>query len=1256
MSRLRGYLAAALVALAASAPAPAQEAETDRGFLTEFLESNLSGAGRAVRIEGFEGALSSQARIAELTVADAEGVWLTIRDATLSWSRAALLRGRVEIGELTAAEIEIARAPVAEAAAGLPDPGATAFRLPELPVAVNIGTIRAAAVRLGAPLLGEEVGLSVAGALRLEAGEGAARLEVERIDGRAGSVTLDASFENASGMLKLDLALSEPQGGLAATLMNLPGRPAMDLRLAGEGPVTDFALDVTLASDGVERLAGQAVLEEVPDPAGGAPARRFALDLAGDLAPLFLPEFQGFFGPDVRLAAEGRREVGGVTRIERLEVAAAALALDGTLVLAADGLPQSFALSGRIAAPGGGPVRLPVAGPETELGEALIEFNFDAAQGAGWSGAARISGVRRGADRVAEVTLKAEGEIGRDGAARQASARIALAAGGLAPADAALAEALGATLEGRADLAWREGAPLILKTAAIETANARLVAAGTVGPLAEALPFAVRGTANLADLSVFSGLAGRELGGRLVLALNGTTRLLDGRFDLRAGGAGRDLSAGIAVLDRAIAGESRIGIEAARDETGIELRRLEIAAAGARITAQGQLRPGATDIAASARLEEAGRVVPGLQGPGAARVRLRETGPGRYATEASAEGPGTAELRFEGELAEGAGGALAAEGLLSARVARLDAYAAVAGRRLSGALDLTAEGKASLPEQSFDLKLDLTGGDLALGQPSLDLLLGGRLAVSADLGRSGDTLSLRRLSVESAELSAEAQGSVGRAAGRIEGAARLRDAGIFAPDFPGPLALTGAISHAGTGRWGVDLSASGPGNTLAEIAGTVDAGGEAVNLTLKGEAPLGLANAAIAPRAVRGRASFDLAMRGAPGLPALSGRITTEGARLVAPTYGVAVAAIGGAVSLGGGRAAIDIAGNVEGGGSLAVQGAVALAAPNQAELGITLNAARFADADLFETTVSGRLAVTGPLTGGGQISGALDIGTTELRLAATGLGAGGDLPGLRHLNEPAAVRLSRLRAGLVDTGAGSGTGARPFGLDLTIRAPGRIFIRGRGLDAELGGTVRLAGTTSNVLPQGRFDLIRGRLDILGRRLALDEGFARLEGSFDPYIRLVASTAAEAISVRVIVEGLASAPEIRFESTPELPEDEVLARLFFGRGIDELSPLQAARLASAVATLAGRGGGGVVDRLRQNFGLDDLDVTTGEGGAAALRAGRYISEKVYSEVTIGADGTSDISINLDVSPSLTVKGSAGSDGDTGLGIFFERDY
>lgn len=263
----------------------------------------------------------------------------------------------------------------------------------------------------------------------------------------------------------------------------------------------------------------------------------------------------------------------------------------------------------------------------------------------------------------------------------------------------------------------------------------------------------------------------------------------------------------------------------------------------------------------------------------------------------------------------------------------------------------------------------------------------------------------------------------------------------------------------------------------------------------------------------------------------------------------------------------------------------------------------------------------------------------------------------MAHLAEPARVRETRARAGLLENGGnGADAGGQPFGLDISVSAPNQIFVRGRGLDAELGGALRLAGTTDAVQAIGQFDLVRGRLDILGQRFVLDEGRVQMQGDLIPTIRFSASTESDGYTSTILIDGPASEPEITFLSSPELPQEEVLSRLLFGRGLTTLSAFQAAQLASAVATLAGKGGEGIVGRLRKGFGLDDFDVTTGEDGEAAVRAGKYLSDNLYTDVTIGSEGTSEINLNLDVTPQIKLRGSVDSEGDTGIGVFFEKDY
>ncbi|MGB3554634.1 MAG: translocation/assembly module TamB domain-containing protein, partial [Jannaschia sp.] len=224
------------------------------------------------------------------------------------------------------------------------------------------------------------------------------------------------------------------------------------------------------------------------------------------------------------------------------------------------------------------------------------------------------------------------------------------------------------------------------------------------------------------------------------------------------------------------------------------------------------------------------------------------------------------------------------------------------------------------------------------------------------------------------------------------------------------------------------------------------------------------------------------------------------------------------------------------------------------------------------------------------------------------------------------------------------------------VNAPGRIFVRGRGLDAELGGSLRLTGTTSDPVTAGAFQLVRGRLDILEQRFDLDEGEISFQGDLTPYIRLVAITETDGLTASITVEGPADDIDITFGSSSNIPQEEILAQIFFGRDLSQLSPLQAIQLANSIAVLSGRGSSGLLDRLRGGAGLDDLDITTDGEGNTAVRAGKYLSDNVYTDVQVDQDGDASISLNLDLTPDVTIRGSTGAKGNSTLGIFYERDY
>ena len=742
--------------------------------------------------------------------------------------------------------------------------------------------------------------------------------------------------------------------------------------------------------------------------------------------------------------------------------------------------------------------------------------------------------------------------------------------------------------------ASREGEEIAVRAFSLDSPLVDAKGLGKADLSGEAPVISGRIEAEARDLAPISAIAGRALGGALTADIEGVGALDLSQLDIDAKVSGTDLRVGIAAVDGLLRGDSSAAVVAAREGDAIAVRTL---------------------VVDTSAIDASGDGLVDLSGP---------------------------SPRFDGRV--------------SLEADDLSPLSDIAGRSLAGALDADAEGSITFDLSAFDLDATVTGQNLRTGIAAADDLLRGTVTVRADAARAGDAVRIDSLTVDGDQLDASASGTIGEAANDLTFDARVANVGLFVSGFSGPLSANGTASQRDGGDWSVDVAANGPGGLRADISGSAAQDASRLDLDVNGSAPLGLANRFIEPRLIDGTARFNLSVNGPPTLDSVSGTVTTNGARFVAPTLGITLRELNTTVGLSAGRATVDADARVLGGGRISVDGGLGLSGAFPADLAIALRNVALSDPNLYDTSVDGTVNINGGLTGGARISGALTLDETELRIPSTGLTGVGDLPGLVHINEPAAVRDTRRRAGLIETESARGAAAGPsYPLDLVISAPNRIFLRGRGLDAELGGQIRLLGTTQNIIPSGQFDLIRGRLDILGQRLTLDEARASLEGNFIPVVRLVAGTQSGDTLIRVVVEGEATSPEVLFLSDPDLPQDEVLARLLFGRSIEDISPLQAAQLASAVATLAGNGGG-VLSNLRQNFGLDDLDVTTEEGGGAAVRAGKYISDNVYTDVTVGSEGDASVSINLDLTPSVTVRGSVGSEGNTGVGVFFEKDY
>ena len=240
--------------------------------------------------------------------------------------------------------------------------------------------------------------------------------------------------------------------------------------------------------------------------------------------------------------------------------------------------------------------------------------------------------------------------------------------------------------------------------------------------------------------------------------------------------------------------------------------------------------------------------------------------------------------------------------------------------------------------------------------------------------------------------------------------------------------------------------------------------------------------------------------------------------------------------------------------------------------------------------------------------------------------------------------------------------------LNLVIDAPQQVFVRGRGVDAEMSGELRVQGDASKPQVSGGFDMRRGQLSLAGTTLDFSRGKVGFDGTgpggkIDPTLDFVADITTNSVTATLNIGGYASSPKITLTSVPALPQDEVLSYLLFRRSVKEIGPFQIASIAASLAELTGiggDGGGNPLGSVRSGLGLDRLNVggsSTGTG--ATFEAGKYVANGVYLGAKQGtsSDTGTGATLQIDITKGLKLETDVGTGkGGNQVGLTYQFEY
>ncbi|HZH25706.1 MAG TPA: translocation/assembly module TamB domain-containing protein [Azospirillaceae bacterium] len=794
----------------------------------------------------------------------------------------------------------------------------------------------------------------------------------------------------------------------------------------------------------------------------------------------------------------------------------------------------------------------------------------------------------------------------------------------------------------------------------------------------------------LANLAI-SGPPGVALAGNATVNLEGG--LVEGRL---AGNLDR-LQALEPLIGQPIAGRGRVelALDAANgaQQAGLRATAQDLSAAG--MTVQGA--------------ELVARVVDALRAP---RVDARLTASGAQiggtaVRRFTAQAQGTpADLSFQAD-AEGAAGrpeapatlALAGRYAGSGEGHRVE-LSRLRGRYADAAFALRQPATVlAAPGRIAVRNLSLTGPD-GSGLTAQGALEGDRLSGEADIRRL--PLALARLVAPSAPMTGTLDGRITLGGTLVDpqATARLatRDArvdtavGAAAASAQVDASVRGGQARADArvrlGDGNADLAANVAVPVRVNLAEGRFALGEGQPLSgaLTGQVNLALINDFLAASGDRagGQATLDLRLSGTPADPRYGGAVTVAGGSYSNLSLGTQVTDIAGRIAGNGDQLSVqNFTGRTPNGGRLALSGVVRPLA-GQLDLRLSARNAQLVRIDLVTAAVNADISAVGGFDGL-LVAGPVDIARAEIQVPdrapvsvvdlsvfevnrAQGLRGRVPVPG----RNPRYVAATANAGRQTDPAAGGGDASltRRIALDIPIRANNQIFLRGRGVDAELRSDIHVGGTAAEPRITGGLSLLRGKLDVLAQSFELTQADVRFQGDggrIDPQLNVAAQARKRDLTAEVRVTGSASSPRFRLTSQPELPQEEILSRVLFDKPLGELSAFEAAQMAQGAAQLAGVDGGGpgVMDRIRRGLGLDRLEFGgggsdgsggRGEDGGGGVQAGRYITDRVYVGVEQDFRGESRARVELEVFNNVRIQSSVGPSSGTDVGVTFQWDY
>jgi translocation and assembly module TamB len=220
----------------------------------------------------------------------------------------------------------------------------------------------------------------------------------------------------------------------------------------------------------------------------------------------------------------------------------------------------------------------------------------------------------------------------------------------------------------------------------------------------------------------------------------------------------------------------------------------------------------------------------------------------------------------------------------------------------------------------------------------------------------------------------------------------------------------------------------------------------------------------------------------------------------------------------------------------------------------------------------------------------------------------------------------------------------------------------GSGADMLLGGALNVKSEPGQA-PQafGTVRIVKGTYEAFGTKLDVEHGVINFQGPLaNPNVDILAMRRQQDVAAGVQVTGTVRQPRVQLVSDPEVPDQEKLNWLVFGRSGDTADAgtgqAQSAAKDAALGLLNKFGG----SRIAKGFGLDKLSIGSSEYGLGTQQVvslGKEISNRLvvgYEQSLTGAEGVLKLTYELSRHWSIVLRGGAIGGMDVSYSKRFDR--